>query len=322
MKAGTLDVIVGTHALIQEWVSAKNIQLAVIDEQHKFGVKQRSFFKQFDNPHILQMSATPIPRSMALAFFGEFDVSIIDEMPAWRLPIHTKIITNAQWIKSKPRILDKIHKGEKVFIVTPLIEESEKLEDVTAATQAFEETQDLFPEIRHHIGLIHGKMKANDKEAIMHAFKEGKIKILVATTVIEVWVDIPEATIMIIKNAERFGLSQLHQLRGRIGRSDLQSHCFLQTAKKSGDTYQRLKALEDTNDGFKLAEIDLQNRGAGEMLGIRQSGESDIPMEILTNIKFIELVQQAAIELLQTYPNLQWLPDLQNTLLNSEFLVA
>lgn len=322
MKAGTLDVIVGTHALIQEWVSAKNIQLAVIDEQHKFGVKQRSFFKQFDNPHILQMSATPIPRSMALAFFGEFDVSIIDEMPAWRLPIHTKIITNTQWIKSKPRILDKINKGEKVFIVTPLIEESEKLEDVTAATQAFEETQDLFPEIRHHIGLIHGKMKSNDKEAIMHAFKEGKIKILVATTVIEVWVDIPEATIMIIKNAERFGLSQLHQLRGRIGRSDLQSHCFLQTAKKSGDTYQRLKALEDTNDGFKLAEIDLQNRGAGEMLGIRQSGESDIPMEILTNIKFIELVQQAAIELLETYPNLEWLPDLQNTLLDSEFLVA
>jgi ATP-dependent DNA helicase RecG len=322
MKAGTLDVIVGTHALIQEWVTAKNIQLAVIDEQHKFGVKQRSFFKQFDNPHILQMSATPIPRSMALAFFGEFDVSIIDEMPAGRLPIHTKIITNSQRIKSKPRILEKIHKGEKVFIVTPLIEESDKLEDVTAATQAFEETQDLFPEIRHHIGLIHGKMKPKDKDTIMHAFKEGKIKILVATTVIEVGVDIPEATIMIIKNAERFWLSQLHQLRWRIGRSDLQSHCFLQTAKKSWDTYQRLKALEDTNDGFKLAQIDLENRGAGEMLGIRQSGESDIPMEILTNIKFIELVQQAAIELLHTYPNLQWLPDLQNTLLDSEFLVA
>ena len=322
MKAGTLDVIVGTHALIQEWVSAKNIQLAVIDEQHKFGVKQRSFFKQFDNPHILQMSATPIPRSMALAFFGEFDVSIIDEMPAGRLPIHTKIITNAQRIKSKPRIIDKINKGEKVFIVTPLIEESEKLEDVTAATQAFEETQDLFPEIRHHIGLIHGKMKPKDKETIMQAFKEGKIKILVATTVIEVWVDIPEATIMIIKNAERFGLSQLHQLRWRIGRSDLQSHCFLQTAKKSWDTYKRLKALEETNDGFKLAEIDLENRGAGEMLGIRQSGESDIPMEILTNIKFIETVQQAAIEFLHTYPNLEWLPELQSTLLNSEFLVA
>lgn len=322
MKAGTLDVIVGTHALVQEWVQGKNIQLAVIDEQHKFGVKQRSFFKQFDNPHILQMSATPIPRSMALAFFGEFDVSIIDEMPAGRLPIHTKIITNAQWIKSKPWIMDKIKKWEKVFIVTPLIEESDKLEDVTAATQAFEEAQDLFQEIRHNVWLMHGKMKSKDKDAVMHAFKEGKIKILVATTVIEVGVDIPEATIMIIRNAERFGLSQLHQLRWRIGRSDLQSYCFLQTAKKSWDSYKRLKALEESNDGFHLAQVDLEHRGAGEMLGIRQSGESDIPMEILTNIKFIELVQQAAIELLDTHPNLEWLPDLQNTLLNSEFLVA
>jgi len=322
MKTGSLDIIVGTHALVQEWVQWKNIQLAVIDEQHKFGVKQRWFFKQFDNPHILQMSATPIPRSMALAFFGEFDVSIIDEMPAGRLPIQTKIITNTQRIKSKPRILDKINKGEKVFIVTPLIEESDKLEDVTAATQAFEETQDLFDGIRHQVGLMHGKMKSKDKDAVMHAFKEGKIKILVATTVIEVGVDIPEATIMIIKNAERFGLSQLHQLRWRIGRSNLQSYCFLQTTKKSWDTYRRLKALEESNDGFKLAEIDLQHRGAGEMLGTRQSGDSDIPMEVLTNIKFIELVQQAAIYLLKEYPDLQWLPELQNTLLNNEFLVA
>lgn len=323
IKEWTLDVIIGTHALIQEDVIFKNIQLAVIDEQHKFWVRQRWFFKKFDNPHILQMSATPIPRSMALAFFGEFDVSIIDEMPAGRLPIHTKIISNAQWIKSKPWIMDKIKKGEKVFIVTPLIEESEKLEDVTAATQAFQETQDLFDEIRYQVWLIHGKMKAKDKDAVMHAFKEGKIKILVATTVIEVWVDIPEATIMIVRNAERFWLSQLHQLRWRIGRSDLQSYCFLQTAKKSWDTYKRLKALEDSNDGFKLAQVDLEHRGAWEMLWTRQSGESDIPMEILTNIKFIELVQQAAIELLETYPNLEWLDELKKQLNNNtEFLVA
>jgi ATP-dependent DNA helicase RecG len=208
------------------------------------------------------MSATPIPRSMALAFFGEFDVSIIDELPVGRKPIITKVISEKEYIQLKPRVLDHIKKGQKVFVVTPLIEESEKLEEVNSALTEFENMKALYPELKGKIGVLHGKMKSKDKEDIMQDFKTGKICLLVSTTVIEVGVDIPDATIMVIKNAERFGLSQLHQLRGRIGRSDIQSYCFLETKSKAGEIGKRLKAMEDTNDGFKLAELDLQNRGA------------------------------------------------------------
>ncbi|MFA5748344.1 MAG: helicase-related protein, partial [Candidatus Absconditabacterales bacterium] len=273
-----------------------------------------SFFKNFGSPHILQMSATPIPRSMALAFFGEFDVSIIDEMPIGRKPIHTKIVSEKEFAKLKPRIMEKINEGQKVFIVTPLIEESEKMEELKAATTEFEETKLIFKEIKDKIGLLHGRMKSKEKEEVMNNFKKGKMSILVSTTVIEVGVDIPEATIMVIKNAERFGLSQLHQLRGRIGRSDLQSYCFLETKNKSGDSYKRLKAMEETNDGFKLAELDLQTRGAGEILGTMQSGETDIPLNILSDIKFLEKVKDGAKWLLQKYPNLEGLDSLKKYL--------
>ena len=260
------------------------------------------------------MSATPIPRSMALAFFGEFDVSIIDEMPLGRKPIITKVISEKEYIKLKPRILDHIRKGQKVFIVTPLIEESEKLEEVKAATTEFEEAKALFPELKGKIGLLHGKMRSKDKDAVMQDFKSWKICLLVSTTVIEVGVDIPEATIMVIKNAERFGLSQLHQLRGRIGRADIQSYCFLETKSKAWDIGKRLKAMEETNDGFKLAELDLQNRGAGEILGTMQSWESDIPLEILSDLKFLEKIQEGAKRLLEKYPKLEWLPGLKKYL--------
>lgn len=314
LASGQLDIVIGTHAVLQENVTFKDLQLAVIDEQHKFGVMQRAFFRKFNSPHIIQMSATPIPRSMALAFFGEFEVSIIDQMPAGRIPIHTKIISNAERRKIKPRIMTKINQGQKVFIVTPLIEESDKLEDVQAATAEFEETRELFAEIKDKVGLMHGKMKSKDKDAVMQGFKTGKYAILVATTVIEVGVDIPEATIMIIKNAERFGLSQLHQLRWRIGRSSLQSYCFLQTAKKWSDSYKRLKSLEETSDGFRLAELDMKQRGPGELLGLRQSGIADIPLEILTNIKFLETIQIAAKWLLDKYPNLEHLDYLKKHL--------
>ena len=210
--------------------------------------------------------------------------------------------------------MTKINQGQKVFIVTPLIEESDKLEDVQAATAEFEETKELFAEIQDKIGLMHGKMKSKDKDDVMQWFKNDKYSILVATTVIEVWVDIPEATIMIIKNAERFWLSQLHQLRWRIGRSSLQSYCFLQTAKKWSDSYKRLKSLEETSDWFKLAELDMKQRGPGELLGLRQSGIADIPLEILTNIKFLETIQIAAKWLLEKYPNLDHLEYLKKHL--------
>ena len=317
LKQWRINVLVWTHAVLQEDVEFKNLKYAVVDEQHKFGVRQRAVLKRFGSPHILQMSATPIPRSMALAFFGEFDVSIIDEMPVGRKPIFTKIISEKEYIKLKLWILSKVNEWQKVFIVTPLIEESEKMEELKAAMTEFEDAKALFPEIKWKIWLLHGKMKSKDKDDIMNQFKSWKLCLLVSTTVIEVWVDVPEATIMVIKNAERFGLSQLHQLRWRIWRSDIKSYCFLETKSKSGDTYKRLKSMEEITDGFKLAEIDLQNRGAWEILGTMQSWESDIPLHVLSDMKFLENVQDWAKWLLEKYPNLKWL-DLLKKYLNEK----
>ena len=314
LRQWKIDVIIWTHALLQETVDFHNLQYVIIDEQHKFWVKQRAFFKKFWAPHILQMSATPIPRSMAIAFFGEFDVSVIDELPKGRLPIKTKIITTSEAAKLKPWILDKINKGEKVFIVTPLIEESETLEDVQSVIAEYENMTALYPELQWKIGLLHGKMKTKDKDEVMQNFKKWKYVMLVSTTVIEVGVDVPEATVMIIRNSERFGLAQLHQLRGRIWRSDIQSYCFLETAKRSWDSYERLQAMEETTDGFKLAELDLKNRWSWEILWTMQSWMSDIPIEILSDMKFIETVQEWALWLLKKYPNLEWLPSLQKFL--------
>ncbi|HMT27276.1 MAG TPA: helicase-related protein, partial [Candidatus Absconditabacterales bacterium] len=231
--------------------------------------------------------------------------------PQGRKPIITKIISEKELIKLKQRVLTKISQNQQVFIVTPLIEESEKMENIKSVLKEFEEICDLYPELHGQIGLLHGKLKPKEKDQIMNFFKEGKFKILVSTTVIEVGVDVPQASIMIIKNAERFGLSQLHQLRGRVGRSDIQSYCFLETRSKTPETMRRLKALEETNDGFKLAELDLHFRGAGEILGLRQSGESDLPLEILADLKFLEKVQDAAKWLLERYPNLDGLPELK-----------
>lgn len=314
LKQWRINVLVWTHAILQDNVAFNNLKFVIIDEQHKFGVKQRSIFNKFNNPHILQMSATPIPRSMALAFFGEFDVSIIDEMPKWRKEIYTKIVSESEYIKLKQWIITRIMQKQKVFIVTPLIEESEKMEDLKAATIEFENIKLLFPEIKDRIWLLHGKMKSSEKDKVMKDFQWDKYDILVSTTVIEVWVDVPQATVMVIKNSERFGLSQLHQLRWRIWRSNLQSYCFLETKKKSGDTYKRLKAMEDTNDWFKLAELDLQSRGAGEILWTMQSGEADIPLEILSDIRFVEEVRKWAEWLLSEYPWLEWLWWLKNQL--------
>ena len=314
LKQWKIDVIVWTHALLQEGIDFQNLQYVIIDEQHKFWVKQRAFFKKFGSPHILQMSATPIPRSMAIAFFWEFDVSIIDELPKGRLPIKTKIISTSETTKLKPWILDKINKGQRVFIVTPLIEDSDTLDEVQSVTAEYENMIALYPELQWKIGLLHWKMKPKEKDEVMQNFKKGKYVMLVSTTVIEVWVDVPEATVMIIRNSERFWLAQLHQLRWRIWRSDIQSYCFLETPKKSWDSYERLKAMEETTDGFKLAELDLQNRWSWEILGTMQSWMSDIPIDILSDMKFLETVQQWALWLLKKYPNLDGLPWLQKFL--------
>lgn len=309
MRAGHIDVVIGTQALVQEGIDFHNLWLVVIDEQHKFGVMQRGFFHQFDHPHILQMTATPIPRSLALAAFAEFDVSIIDQLPWGRKPIITKVATNANTKKIQPRIEDKLNQGQNMFVVVPLIEESEQMEWVDNAFAVYEEMKALYP--RHSIGLMHGKMKPKEKDEVMSDFKSSKLQILVSTTVIEVWVDVPHATIMIIKSAQRFGLAQLHQLRWRVGRSDLQSYCFLETDRKD---VERLQAMEETSDGFKLAELDMKLRGTGELLGTRQSGIADIPLEMIWNLSRVEAVSDAANWLLDHYPDLVWLEQLQKNL--------
>ncbi|MBS8121527.1 ATP-dependent DNA helicase RecG [Candidatus Vampirococcus lugosii] len=312
------DIVVGTTAIIQDTVDFCNLGFVVIDEQHKFGVKQRGYLKKFNTPHILQMTATPIPRSLAIAFFGEFDVSIIDELPAGRKKIHTKVITENQFNKLKEWILQKIDQGQQVYIITPLIEESEAMENVANVMQEYENTKDFFSSISDKVDVLHGKMSSKDKDLVMNKFKNNKTKILVSTTVIEVGVDSPTATIILIKNSERFGLSQLHQLRGRVGRSDLQSYCFLMTTSKSQDTIQRLKNMEKYSDGFNLSQIDLQTRGGGEILGIKQSGQTDIPINILMDTEFLEKVQNASIDILQTYPKLENLNLLKKEILKSD----
>lgn len=301
LKSGSIDCIVGTHALLQEDVHFKDLHLAVIDEQHKFGVRQRAHLQRHGSPHLLQMTATPIPRSMALAFFGEFSVSTINEMPVWRKPITTKIISQEEFIKLKPRLLTKIQQWQKVFLVTPLIEESEALEWVKSATNHRQEINQIFSELKNKIWLLHWKMKPSEKDEVMKKFKNGKYAMLVSTTVIEVWIDIPEATVMIIYNAERFGLSQLHQLRWRVWRSDIQSYCFLETPKKSWETYKRLKHMEETTDGFKLSEIDLKYRWPGEFLWVKQSWDTDVPLELLTNTTLLQTVQDAANRLIENH---------------------
>ena len=315
LKEWKIDVLVTTHAVLQDDVDFKNLMFVCIDEQHKFWVKQRAVFKKFNSPHILQMTATPIPRSMALAFFGEFDVSIIDQLPEWRQKIDTKVISAKERTQLKPRILQKIGQWQRVFIVTPLIEDSEKMEEVQSAVTAHAEICQIFEELPNdEIALLHWRLSSKEKDTVMQRFKDWKAKILVSTTVIEVGVDIPEATVMIIKNAERFGLSQLHQLRWRIWRSELKSYCFLKTEKKSWDSYKRLKIMEEVSDWFKLAEYDLKNRGSGEILWTMQSWQSDIPIEILSDLKFLERVQEWAKWILKHYPDLNKLPALQNFL--------
>lgn len=269
---GEVQVVVGTHAMIQDAVEFDQLGLAVIDEQHRFGVLQRAALKGLGkNPDILVMTATPIPRSLAMTVYGDLDISIIDELPPGRTPVKTVVVGEDKRKGVYKGIERELKLGRQAYVVYPLVEESEKL-DLRAATEMYEELRDkVFP--RYSVGLLHGRMKADEKESIMKAFAAGEINVLVSTTVIEVGVDVPNASIMVIEHAERFGLSQLHQLRGRVGRGAEQSYCVLLTAdKKTAIAKERLGIMEETNDGFKIAEKDLELRGEGEILGTRQSG--------------------------------------------------
>jgi len=272
LRDGEINAVVGTQALIQEAVEFANLGLVVIDEQHRFGVMQRAELRARGlNPDVLVMTATPIPRSLAMTVYGDLDVSVIDELPPGRTPIETMVFGEDQRQEVKRLISREVKAGRQVYVVYPLVEESEKM-DLKDATRRYEYLRDtVFPKLA--VGLLHGKMKPAEKEKVMSAFVAGEIKILVSTTVIEVGVDVPNASVMIVEHAERFGLSQLHQLRGRVGRGAEKSYCILLTSdKKTAIAEERLGIMAKTSNGFIIAEKDLELRGPGELLGTRQSG--------------------------------------------------
>lgn len=309
LRNGQVDIAIGTHALIQENIEFANLGAVVIDEQHRFGVKQRlALRKKSQNPQILTMTATPIPRTLAITLNGDLDLTIIDELPKGRKPIITSITTSKKQIADLIR--REVNEGRQAYIVYPLIDESETL-SAKAATQEKEiwETE-IFPEFK--IGLLHGKLKNSEKDEVMEKFENKEFDILVSTTVVEVGVDVPNATVIVIESAERFGLSQLHQLRGRVGRNDLQSYCILSSNTKSQDTRARLEIMTQTNDGFVIAEKDLQIRGPGEFLGTRQSGLPDmIIADIVADSKILELARSEAIKFAKTY-DIKEFPLLEN----------
>lgn len=299
LRNGQMNIAVGTHALIQEDVDFNNLGAIVVDEQHRFGVKQRNVLKKkSQNPQMLTMTATPIPRTLALTVHGDLDLTIIDELPKGRKPIKTSLVTSHRGVYEL--IKSEIESGRQAYVVYPLIEESETLSAKAATIEAEKLQKEVFPQFK--IGLLHGKLKNDEKEQVMADFKNKKYDILVSTTVVEVGVDVPNATVMLIENAERFGLSQLHQLRGRVGRNSLQSYCILQTASKSQETRERLKIMTETNDGFVIAEKDLQLRGPGEFLGTRQSGLPDLIIsDIVRDAKILEIARNEAIDFVKSH---------------------
>ena len=305
---GQTNIAVGTHALIQDNIEFNNLGAIVVDEQHRFGVRQRNILKKkSQNPQMLTMTATPIPRTLALTVHGDLDLTVIDELPKGRLPIKTSLVTSHRGVYDL--IKREIEAGRQAYVVYPLIEESETLSAKAATIEAEKLQNEIFPQFK--IGLLHGKLKNDEKDKVMKDFKDKKYNILVSTTVVEVGVDVPNATVMLIENAERFGLSQLHQLRGRVGRNDLQSYCILHTSSKSQETRERLNIMEETNDGFVIAEKDLQLRGPGEFLGTRQSGLPDLIIaDIVKDAKTLELARNEAISFIKTqniddYPKLK-----------------
>ncbi|MDR0299564.1 MAG: ATP-dependent DNA helicase RecG [Streptococcaceae bacterium] len=297
LKSGHTDMVVGTHALIQEGVDFHNLGLVITDEQHRFGVNQRKILREKgQNPDVLMMTATPIPRTLAITAFGDMDVSIINELPAGRQPITTRWVKHQQFDKVLKWVKDEITQKAQVYVISPLIEESEVL-DLKNAVALYEELSDYF-KADARIGLLHGQMKNDEKEERMQLFKAGTLDLLVSTTVIEVGVDVPNATIMIIMDADRFGLSQLHQLRGRVGRGQKKSYCILVANPKSESGKQRMQIMVDTMDGFKLAEEDLKMRGSGEIFGLRQSGIPEFAVADLVNdYNILEVARQEAVEI-------------------------
>ena len=307
LESGTLDILVGTHALLEDKVRYKNLGLAIIDEQHRFGVSQRSkmWKKNTKPPHILVMTATPIPRTLAMAVYGDLDISLIDELPPGRKPISTLHKTDQHRLSMFHFLKQEIEKGRQVYIVYPLIEESKKL-DYKDLMDGYDGVCRHFPKPKFQVSVVHGRMKAEDKEAEMARFVRGETHIMVATTVIEVGVNVPNASVMVVESAERFGLSQLHQLRGRVGRGAEQSYCVLMSGLKlSQDAKFRLKTMVRTQNGFEIADADLKLRGPGDIMGTRQSGLLDLKIgDLLKDSQILKYARKIALELLQKDPEL------------------
>ena len=304
LQKGKISIVIGTHALIQNDVKFKKLGLVIIDEQHRFGVNQRlRILEKGSNPHLMSMTATPIPRTLSITYHGDMDLSIIDELPANRIPVTTKIVDQSKMIKVYDFIRNKIKLGRQAIVVYPLVEESEK-SDLAAAVQNHELLSNVqFPKI--NVGLIHGKMKPQEKEEIINKFNKNKIKILVSTTVVEVGLDVPNATIMIVEHAERFGLTQLHQLRGRVGRGTEKSYCILVKRNQSNVSRTRLEIMEKTNDGFLIADEDLKLRGPGEVFGIKQSGFFQYKIaDVVKDVKIIREARELAFGLVKSDPTL------------------
>jgi ATP-dependent DNA helicase RecG len=308
LKHGDIPLVVGTHALIQEAVEYHSLGLAIIDEQHRFGVLQRGALSdKGENIDVLVMTATPIPRTMSMTIYGDLDVSIIDELPANRQPIVTRKVNVNKLDRVYEFIGKQLQDGRQCYVVYPLIEESEKM-DLQAASQGYEYLQKVFSDFK--LGLLHGRMSRDEKEAVMKQFEAGEIQMLVSTTVIEVGIDVPNATIMLIENAERFGLTQLHQLRGRVGRGEHKSYCILVNRSKGGEesstAEQRLSIMVETSNGFKIADEDLKLRGPGEIFGTKQSGFPDLKIaDFVEDQDILRLARKAAFEVVSEDPSLK-----------------
>lgn len=305
LKTGEIDVVIGTHALIEDTVEFNKLGLVITDEQHRFGVRQRSILaEKGQNPDVIVMTATPIPRTLALILYGDLDISIIDELPPGRKPIKTYAVNESMRERINNFIRTKVEEGRQVYIVCPLVEESEEIEAKSAIATAEHISNNVFSDLK--VGIIHGKMKSADKEAIMKSFVEGQISILVSTTIIEVGVNVPNATLMVVENAERFGLAQLHQLRGRVGRGDKQSHCVLFNQSGSKVSKERMKIMEKSNDGFVISEKDLEIRGPGEFFGTRQHGLPELKIaNLYKDVIILKEAQLSAKQYIQLDPGLK-----------------
>jgi len=301
---GEVDIVIGTHTLIQEGVQFQRLGLAVVDEQHRFGVVQRAALREKgSNPHVLVMTATPIPRTLALTVYGDLDMTVLDEMPPGRPPVKTYRLRPEQRAQAYDFVRRKVSEGRQAYVICPLVEESEAVA-AKAAVQEYERlSRDVFPDLR--LGLLHGRVTPAEKDAAMRAFRDGELDVLVSTAVVEVGIDVPNATVMLVEGADRFGLAQLHQFRGRVRRSTEQAYCLLLSENPSPEVQERLRIMETVHDGFTLAEEDLRIRGPGEYFGTRQSGLPDLRVAKLTDVALIERARTEATRLLEEDPELR-----------------